>query len=149
VDVKVKAIVDKKQCQDITRTVCTTADEVIDNKICVYLYEKQSEDTVAKTVNVTYAKECASQRVTVCQPSQGYSHKSYGHQYCEEEEQQTCYNAPKVTAVDKKVSVVFPSPIKSCSNKPITIPRFSCEDLIEKKCITVPDVEEKTEKVLA
>jgi len=147
VDVKVKAIVDKEQCQDITRTVCTSADEVMENKICVYSYEKQSEDTVAKTVKVTYAKECKSQRVTVCQPAQGYSHQSYGHQYCKEEDQQTCYNVPKVTAVDKKVSVVFPSPIKSCSDKPITIPRVSCEDLIEKKCITVPDVQEKTEKV--
>ena len=32
VDVKVKAVVDKEQCQDITRTVCTTAEEVIENK---------------------------------------------------------------------------------------------------------------------
>ena len=147
VDVTVKAIVDKEQCQDITRTVCTTADEVIENNICVYSYEKQSEKTVATTVAVTYAKECTNQKVTVCQPSQGYSHQSYGQQYCKEDYQKTCYNVPKVTPVDKKVSVVFPSPVKSCSDKPITIPRVSCEDLIENKCITVPDVKDEIKKV--
>jgi len=147
VDVTVKAIVDKEQCQDITRTVCTTADEVIENNICVYSYEKQSEKTVATTVAVTYAKECTNQKVTVCQPSQGYSHQSYGQQYCKEDYQKTCYNVPKVTPVEKKVSVVFPSPVKSCSDKPITIPRVSCEDLIENKCITVPDVKDEIKKV--
>jgi hypothetical protein len=147
VDVKVKVIVDKEQCQDITRTVCSFADEVIENAICVYSYEKQSEDTVAKTVKVTYAKECTSQRVTVCQPRQGYSYQSYGQQYCKEEDQETCYRVPKVTDVDTKVSVVFPSPLKSCSNKSITIQRLSCEDLIENKCITVPEVKEETKEV--
>jgi len=87
--------------------------------------------------------------VTVCQPAQGHSYHSYGQpqQYCKEEDQETCYNVPKVTAVDTKVSVTYPSPIKSCSNKPITIPRVTCEDVIEEKCITVPDVKEETEKV--
>merc|ERR1711874_736102 len=43
VDLTVKTIVDKEQCQDITRTVCTVSDEVVENNICVYSYEKQSE----------------------------------------------------------------------------------------------------------
>jgi len=146
-DLKVKTIVDKEQCQDITRTVCTASDEVIENKICVYDYEKQSESTVATTVKVTYAKECTSQYVTVCQPGHGYQYQSYGQQYCKEEPQVTCYNVPKVAKVDKKVSVVFPSPVKSCSDKPISIPRVSCEDLIENKCITVPDVKEEVKSV--
>merc|ERR1712106_892786 len=142
VDVTVRAIVDKEQCQDITHTVCTTADEVIENNICLYSYEQQSEYVVATTVAVTYAKECTSQKVTVCQPSQ-----SYGQQFCKQEVQKTCYNVPKVTPVDKKVLVTFPTPVKSCSDKPITIPRVSCEDLTEHKCITVPDVKDEIKKV--
>merc|ERR1711874_427958 len=121
VDLTVKTIVDKEQCQDITRTVCTVSDEVVESNICVYSYEKQSESTVATTVKVTYAKECSKQ-------------------YCKQQPQNTCYNVPKVTKAEKKVSVVFPSPVKSCTNKPISVPRVSCEDLIENKCITVPDV---------
>jgi len=147
VDLKVKTVVDKEQCQDITRTVCTVSDEVIENKLCVYDYEKQSEQTVATTVKVTYAKECTSQKVTVCQPGQGYHYQSYGHQYCKEEPQYTCYNVPKVTPMEKKVSLIFPSPVKSCSDKPISLPRVSCEDLIENKCITVPDVKEEVKSV--
>jgi len=149
VDFKVKSIIDKEQCQDITRTVCSSIEEVIENKICVYSHEKESKDTVAKTIEVTYAKECTTQRVTVCQPAQGHSYHSYGQpqQYCKEEDQETCYNVPKVTAVDTKVSVIYPSPIKTCSNKPITILKISCEDIVKEKCITVPDVKEETEKV--
>merc|ERR1711874_116364 len=71
-DLTVKTIVDKEQCQDITRTVCTVSGEVVENNICVYSYEKQSESTVATTVKVTYAKECSKQYVTVCQPGRGY-----------------------------------------------------------------------------
>merc|ERR1712045_527908 len=39
----------------------------------------------------------------------------------------------------------FPEPIKTCVNKPISLPRISCEDLSEEKCITVPEVEDVTE----
>merc|ERR1711874_447214 len=80
VDLTVKTIVDKEQCQDITRTVCTVSDEVVENNICVYSYEKQSESTLATTVKVTYAKECSKQYVTVCQPGRGYGgyQQSYG-----------------------------------------------------------------------
>jgi len=149
VDLTVKTIVDKEQCQDITRTVCTVSDEVVENNICVYSYEKQSESTLATTVKVTYAKECSKQYVTVCQPGRGYGgyQQSYGQQYCKQQPQNTCYNVPKVTKAEKKVSVVFPSPVKSCTNKPISVPRVSCEDLIENKCITVPDVKDEVKSV--
>lgn len=147
VDLAVKVIVDKEQCQDITRTVCSAKDETIENKICVYTYEKESKDTTAKTVEVTYAKECKKQRVNVCQPAQGYNYHSYGQQYCKAEYQETCYNIPKVSPKDTDVSVVFPSPVKTCTDKSITIPRISCENITEEKCITVPETKEETEKV--
>ena len=140
-----KAIVDKEQCYDVTRTVCTESIEEIDNEICTYSYQPKTETTSAKTVEVSFKKECVTQMVTVCQPAQyGYGH-GYGHNYCKEVAQETCYNVPVVTAVEPAVDVTYPEPIKTCVNKPISLPRISCEDLTENKCITVPEVEEVTE----
>merc|ERR1712127_1062348 len=83
-------------------------------------------------------KECVTQMVTVCQSAQyGYGH-GYGHNYCKEVAQETCYNVPVVTAVEPAVDVTYPEPIKTCVNKPISLPRISCEDLTEtlEKCVT-------------
>ena len=86
--------------------------------------------------------------VTVCAPTySGYGHGGYGHNYCNEVAQTTEYNVPVVTPVDVDVTVSYPEPIKTCVNKPILLPRVSCEDKVENKCITVPEVEDSTESV--
>merc|ERR1739840_24548 len=59
------------------------------------------------------------------------------HNYCKEVAQETCYNVPVVTVVEPEVTVSYPEPIKTCVNKPILLPRISCADLTENKCITV------------
>ena len=121
--------------------------EEIDNEVCTYSYQPKTEGTTAKTVEVSFEKQCETQMVTVCQPAPhgyGYGH-SYGHNYCKEVGQETCYNVPVVTVVEPPVDVIYPEPIKTCVNKPISLPRISCEDLSEEKCITVPEVEEVTE----
>merc|ERR1712128_242201 len=102
-------------------------------------------DTPAQTVEVPYEKECDTQMGTVCQPTPGYGYHSYGHNYCKEVAQETCYNVPVLTVVEPAVDVVYPEPIKTCVNKPISLPRISCEDLSEEKCITVPEVEQVSE----
>merc|ERR1712026_502824 len=45
------------------------------------------------------------------------------------------------------MSLLPPEPIKTCVNKPISLPRVSCEDLSEERTITVPEVEDATETV--
>jgi len=142
-----KSIVDKEQCYTVTRTVCSESIEEIDNEICTYSYQPKTETTSAKTVEVTFNKECKTQMVTVCQPAGygGYGHQGYGHNYCKEVAQETCYNVPVVTPVEPAVDVTYPEPIKTCVNKPISLPRISCEDLSAEKCITVPEIEEVTE----
>merc|ERR1712007_381707 len=52
--------------------------------------------------------------------------------------QDTRYNVPVVTVVEPAVDVTYPEPIKTCVNKPISLPRISCEDLTEasEKCVT-------------
>merc|ERR1712203_278884 len=84
---------------------------------------------------------------TVCEPGHGYGYGGYGHNYCKEVAQETCYNTPVVTVVQPEVEVVYPEPIKTCVNKPISLPKISCEDLSEEKCITVPEIEPVTESV--
>merc|ERR1712106_246508 len=145
-----KSIKDVEQCYTVTRTVCTESIEEIDNEVCTYSYQPKSEETTAKTVEVSFSEECETQMVTVCQPAQygyghGGGHGGYGHNYCKEVAQETCYNVPVVTVVEPAVTVTYPEPIKTCVNKPISLPRISCEDLSEEKCITVPEVEVVTE----
>jgi hypothetical protein len=94
-----------------------------------------------QTVEVSFEKMCETMMVTVCQPTPGYGYNHYGHNYCKEVSQETCYNVPIVTPVTPAVDVIYPEPIKTCVNKPIPLPRISCEDLSEQKCITVPEVE--------
>merc|ERR1719422_2872822 len=45
------------------------------------------------------------------------------------------------------VVVAYPEPVKGCVNKPISLPRITCEDISVEKCITVPEVEEGIETV--
>merc|ERR1712106_656786 len=140
IEIPTKIIVDMEQCYPVTRTVCTESVSVIDNEICTYSYQQKTEATTAKTVEVPYKKECETMMVTICQPTPGYGYHSYGHNYCKEVAQETCYNVPVVTPVEPAVEVAYPEPIKTCVNKPINLPRISCEDLTAEKCIIVPEV---------
>jgi len=147
VELAVKRIVDSEQCQDITRTVCSQSEELIQNEICTFSYTAKTEDTTATTVKVAFEKECMNQMVTVCQPTKGYGYHSYGHQYCKEVSQETCYNVPMVMPKEESVMVTYPEPVKKCVDRPISLPRISCEDIIEKKCIMVPEIMDDKEMV--
>merc|ERR1712014_502485 len=138
IEVPTKKIIDVEQCYPVTRTVCSESVEVIDNEICVYSYSQKVVPTTAKTVTVPFARECNTQMVTVCQPTPGYGYHQYGHNYCKEVAQETCYNVPVVTEDIQDVEVAFPEPIEECVQKPIELIRISCEDLTEEKCITLP-----------
>merc|ERR1712110_1246003 len=142
VELPIKKIIDVEQCYDVTRTVCSESIEVVENEICTYHYEQKSEDTTAQTVEVTFERICDTQMVTVCQPTPGYGYHSYGHNYCKEVAQETCYNVPVVAVVEPAVTVAYPEPKKVCVNKPIDLPIITCEDVVSETCITVPEVEE-------
>merc|ERR1711997_1131702 len=147
----IKIIVDVPYSYTVKKTVCVESIEVIDQEVCVYKYKQVSEDTVAKTVEVTFKKVVDVQMVTVCQPGHhgygGYGHGGYGHNYCKEVAQTTSYNVPVVTPVDIPVEVKYPSPVKTCVDKPINLPVVSCADLSEERTILVPKVEDATETV--
>ena len=143
----IKRVVDKEQCYNVGRSVCSVSIEDVDNEICTYFYVPKKEMTNAKTVSVSFNKDCVSQMVTVCQPG-GYGYSpAYGHNYCKEVAQETCYNVPIVTIVTPEVEVEYPEPEMKCVNKQILLPRITCEDITEEKCITVPEVNEDVEVI--
>ena len=151
-ELEIKRVLDSEQCYTVARTVCSMSTETIDNQVCTYSYKPRTETTTTKTAEVGFEKECKTQMVTVCQPAQyGYGHAygehAYGENLCKEVGQETCYNEPVVTIVEPPVDVTFPEPVKACVNKPIALPRISCEDLSEEKCITVPKVEDDVEEM--
>ena len=59
-------------------------------------------------------------------------------------EQETCYNVPMVIPMEEAVTVSYPEPVMNCMEKPISIPRISCEDMTEEKCIMVPEIMDDT-----
>jgi len=150
VELPIKKIVDKEFCYDVVRTVCTEKIEEIPNEVCSYSYTQKEEDTTAKTVDVTFVKEVKVQMVTVCQPGYGGygGYGSYGQSHhCKEVAQETASNVPVVAPIDVPVKVAYPEAIKACVNKPIALPRVTCENLTENKCITVPEIENAVESV--
>jgi len=136
----IKIIVDVDFTYTVTRTVCTESIDVIPQEVCTYSYDQKTEDTTAKTVEVTFEKQTDVQMVTVCQPGHGYG--GYGHNYCKEVAQETAYNVPVVTPVDVPVTVAYPEPKKTCVDKPINLPVVTCADLSEERTIQVPTVED-------
>ena len=147
VEVGVKVIVEREECYPVRRTVCTESLLTVNNEICTYSYIQHSEDTSAQTMEVTFERICNTQMVTVCQPTPGYGYHSYGHNYCKEVAQETCYNSPVVAVDEPAVTVAYPEPVKTCVQKPIDLPIISCEDIKTDKCIVVPEVEDAVETV--
>jgi len=122
---------------NITHTVCSISEEELVNEICVYSYQNKTEDTMATNYEIAFEKECKTQKVSVCQPSADYED---GEQDCKEEEQETCYNVPMVLPTQETLTVTYPEPMMDCKQKPITIPRVTCEDVTEERCILVPEI---------
>ena len=146
-DLLLKKVIEKQQCEEVMRTVCSEETEVIDNEVCVYTYMPKSIQVEASTVSVSFRKECTDQMVTVCQASPGHGYHSYGHTYCKEVAQKSCYNSPTVMPMVELVTVTFPEAMMKCENRPINLPRVSCQKLTEQKCFMVPEVVEEMETV--
>jgi len=146
-DLPVKRVMEKQQCEEVVRTVCSEETDVIENEVCVYTYMPKSLQAEASTVSVSFKKECMDQMVTVCQQSPGHGYHNYGHAYCKEVAQQTCYNSPMVMPMVEPVTVTFPEAMMKCEKRPISLPRITCQNLTEQRCFMVPEVMEEMETV--
>ena len=80
------------------------------------MYVLQQELTEIREACTMLEPEYTPAFDTVCENNGDHS---YGHNYCEEVAQETCYNVPIFTPVEPAVQGAFPKPIKTCDNKPI------------------------------
>ena len=125
VTVKSRSLETRESCVDVVRTVCSESEEMVDNEVCYYVYNKESQDTEATTVEVDYETKCEEETQNTCPPQSGYGYNSY----CKNEKMEVCYNVPKVFPAKTSVTVSFPVPEKKCENKPVKIPKVTCDEV--------------------
>ena len=125
VKVKSRNLETKESCVTVVRTVCEEEEEMVDNEVCYYVYNKETQDTEAGTVSVDYEKKCEEETQQSCQPQQGYGYNSY----CKDHKMEVCYNVPKTSPSKTSVSVSFPVAEKKCENKQVKIPKVTCKEV--------------------
>ena len=125
VKVKSRSLETRESCVDVVRTVCEESEEVVDNEVCYYVYNKGSKNIRASTVEVNYEVKCEEETVNTCPPQSGYGYNSY----CKNKKMDVCYNVPKVTPAQAPVTVSFPVAEKKCENKPVKIPKVTCSEI--------------------
>ena len=76
VRLKTQSISAKEDCVKVVRTVCTETEELVDNEVCYYVYNKEKQEAEATTVQVTYEKKCEDEAQKVC-PENQYGHQGY------------------------------------------------------------------------
>ena len=132
VRVKSRKLETREDCVDVIRTVCEETEEVVDNEVCYYIYNKESQDTEATTVAVDYEVKCEEEAQNVCSANTGYGYSSA----CKNQKMDICYNVPKVRPDKTSVTVSFPVPEKKCENKPVKIPKISCDEVEVKNIVS-------------
>ena len=142
VKLMVKRVVEKQQCQEITRTVCSEGKETIDNEVCVFTYMAKAVEAMASKVVVSYSKECMKHLVTECEPAH-----AYGQGYCKEVALDTCYNTPMVEPIEETITLTLPEAVEKCENRPIMVPTVTCLNMVDERCFMVPQLVEDMEMV--
>jgi len=137
-ELMIKRVVEKEQCQDITRTVCTETMEDVPTSICTYTYNTQQVMATAQNVEIRFEKMCREEMVTVCDPPSGYGYSGYGKPHCKEVGQEVCYNSPMASPMQEKVEISYPVAAMDCSQHVIALPMVMCEDIMDKRCFMVP-----------
>lgn len=144
--VKSHSLETREDCVDVVRTVCTEAEEEVDNEVCYYVYTKESQETEATSLTVDYEMKCEEEITRACPPTSSYGGYAGGGGYCKEEKTEVCYNLPVVSPAKTQVTVGYPVAEKKCENKPVKIPTVSCTEETEEKCFQLPySKEEKKE----
>jgi len=145
--VKSHTLETREDCVDVVRTVCTEAEEEVDNEVCYYVYNKETLETEATTLTVDYEVKCEEETSRDCPPTSNYGGYAGAGGYCKEEKAEVCYNLPTVSPAKTEVTVGYPVAEKKCENKPVKIPTVSCTEETEKKCFQLPYTKEEKEEL--
>merc|ERR1711892_202009 len=106
-----------EECYQVTKTICTETEEIVDNEVCAYSFTLVPVETEAKLVDVKWEKSCADD--TVClnphHAPGGYAAPTH----CVEEYRHVCHLSPVLYPVIKKVVIKLPKPVETCINKQV------------------------------
>jgi len=134
----IKRVVEKEQCQDITKTVCMDDMMEVPNTVCTYTYKSEQMMATAQNVEISFERMCRDEKVTVCEPKySGYGHQGYGP-HCKEVSQPICYNSPMAMPMKEEVTISYPVAVMECQEMPLMLPTVSCQEVMDKKCFMVP-----------
>ena len=138
VTLKSRSLETRESCVAVVRTVCEEEEETVDNEVCYYVYNQESEDTEAASVTVDYEEQCEQETVRSCPPAAAYGHSGY----CKGEAAEVCYNVPRVRPAQTSVTVTYPVAERKCENKPVKVPKMQCREVevsssASKSCIRI------------
>jgi len=126
----------QEECYQVTKTICTETEEIVDNEVCAYSFTLVPVETEAKLVDVKWEKSCADD--TVClnphHAPGGYAAPTH----CVEEYRHVCHLSPVLYPVIKKVVIKLPKPVETCINKQVLLPRLECDQVHERRCMLAP-----------
>merc|ERR1711887_24892 len=126
----------QEECYQVTKTVCTETEDIVNNEVCAYSFTLVPVETEAKLVDVKWEKSCTEDTICV-----NPHHKPGGYAaptHCTEEIGHVCYLSPVLYPVIKKVVIKLPKPVETCINKQVLLPRLECQKVYERRCMLVP-----------
>merc|ERR1712123_387605 len=126
----------QEECYQVTKTICTETEEIVDNEVCAYSFTLVPVETEAKLVDVKWEKSCVED-TTCVNPHHtvgGYAAPTH----CVEEYRHICYLSPVLYPVIKKVIIKLPQPVETCINKQVLLPRLECDRVHERRCMLAP-----------
>merc|ERR1712128_60948 len=126
----------QEECYQVTKTICTETEKIVDNEVCAYSFTLVPVETEAKLVDVKWEKSCADD--TVCL---NHHHAPGGYAaptHCVEEYRHVCHLSPALYPVFKKVVIKLPKPVETCINKQVLLPRLECDQVHERRCMLAP-----------
>jgi len=130
-----------EECYKVVKTICKEDSEVVNNEVCATYYEQRRVDAEIRTVTARFERVCKDEAICVAPPPAA----AYGYETpteCAKEYRHVCYKEPILVPLVKKVGIMLPYPLEKCVTYPILLPRISCTQVEEKKCMAVPRVRE-------
>merc|ERR1712215_135700 len=126
----------QEECYQVTKTVCTETEDIVDNEVCAYSFTLVPVETEAKLLDVKWEKSCTEDTICVNPHHTPGGYAAPTH--CVEEYRHVCYLSPVLYPVIKKIVIKLPKPVETCINKQVLLPRLECQKVHERRCMLVP-----------
>jgi len=122
-------------CYPVTRTICTEYEDIELVEVCAVAYSLEEVASTSRLVDVKWEKECKEEVFCENPHAAGAYHSA---SYCKEQIKSVCALYPVLYPVDQTVVLRLPQPYDTCITKEIILPRVKCQQVTEKRCVTIP-----------